>query len=552
MSEIKYEFIGIGSLIKNKNLKVPIYQRPYSWQIEHIKDLLNDINNNFNEDEYFLGTIVLTVGNNNKNEIVDGQQRIASVSLIYAVIRDLLQNSNDRNDIHTKYLSAYDIRTKEYFPKLELSRQDNEFYKNLIINNSTTTETGNLSNNYLKESYKTISDFIKRMLENHNNDENILIDWKDFLDEKLKVIVITAPSDINAFTIFETLNDRGLALAQIDLIKNYLYGRAGNRIDEVEKSWIELVSKIETEDESLLLTYIKHYWFYNNSFVRESKNELYKEIKNKINNPTQVSTFVNNLKNDIDIYLAILNPNSSFWNDFDNLCKKYIETLNYFGLEQYRPLVFAILKKFQPIEVKKSLKLIVSWLVRNLIIGGLGGGTLEKTYAEKAHAVFLENIKTASELRDSLSLVIPQDEPFKEQFKIATVSKAKYARYYLAAIENHKRDKEHPELIVNLDPDSVNLEHILPENPENNYPNFTEEQHAAYYKRIGNLTLMKTKENNDFKSSKFSDKKTKYAESELWITNSLCEYDDWTMQKINERQSLLAELAVNTWSLKFD
>lgn len=552
MSEIKYEFIGIGALIKNKNLKVPIHQRPYSWQIEHIEDLLNDIKNNFNEDEYFLGTIVLTAGDNNKNEIVDGQQRITSVSLIYASIRDLLQNQTDSNDIHTKYISTYDIRSKEYFPKLELSQQDNEFYRNLIINKQNNTEARRLSNNYIKEAYQTINKFIKRLLETYNNDENVLIDWKEFLDEKLKVVVITVPTDVNAFTIFETLNDRGLALAQTDLIKNYLYGKAGNRIDEVQRAWIELVSKIEIEDESLLLSYIKHYWFVNYSFVRESKNELYKEIKNKINNSTQVTTFINNLKNDIDIYLAILNPHASYWNEFDSMCRSYIETLNYFNLEQYRPLVFSILKKFQPDEVKKSLKLIVSWLVRNLIVGGFGGGTLEKTYAEKAFAIFSENIKNASQLRDSLSSAIPQDETFKEQFRIATVSKAKHARYYLAAIENHKRGKEHPELIVNLNPDSVNLEHILPENPEKNYPNFTEEQHAAYYKRIGNLTLMKTKENNEFKNSNFLDKKKKYEKSELWVTNSLSKYDDWTIETINERQSTLAESAVNTWSLKFE
>lgn len=552
MSEIKYEFVGIGSLIKNKNLKVPIHQRPYSWQMEHIEELLNDIKNNFNEDEYFLGTIVLTAGDNNKNEIVDGQQRITSVSLIYASIRDLLQNKTDSDDIHTKYLSTYDIRTKEYFAKLELSQQDNEFYRNLIINKQNNVEAKRFSNICIKKAYKTIYNFIKKVLENHNNDVNVLIDWKDFLDEKLKVVVITVPSDVNAFTIFETLNDRGLALAQTDLIKNYLYGKSGNRIDEVQRAWIELVSKIETEDESLLLTYIKHYWFANYSFVRESKNELYKEIKNRINNSTQVTTFVNNLKNDIDVYLAILNPNSSFWNDFDNLCRDYIETLNYFNLEQYRPLVFSILKKFQPEEVKKSLKLIVSWLIRNLIVGGLGGGTLEKTYAEKAYAIFSDKIKNASELRESLSSVIPQDEAFKEQFKIATVSKAKYARYYLAAIENHHRGKEHPEIIVNLNPDSVNLEHILPEHPENNYPDFTEEQHAAYYKRIGNLTLMKTKENNDFKSSKFSDKKKKYKESELWITQSLALIEEWNIEAINNRQAQLAELAIQTWSLKFD
>ena len=182
----------------------------------------------------------------------------------------------------------------------------------------------------------------------------------------------------------------------------------------------------------------------------------------------------------------------------------------------------------------------------------MGGGTLEKAYAEKAKAIFDENIKSASDLRDSLSSIIPQDKGFKEQFKIANVSKAKNARYYLAAIENFKRGENNPELLVNLNPDSVNLEHILPQNPENNYPEFTKEQHSSYYKKIGNLTLMKTKENNEFKSSKFNDKKLKFKESELWITNSLSELSKWDIEEIEKRQNELAELAIETWSLKFN
>lgn len=287
-------------------------------------------------------------------------------------------------------------------------------------------------------------------------------------------------------------------------------------------------------------------------FVREQNKELLKNIKNKLRSSTSASTFVNTLKNNVDVYLAIINTNSIFWTDYDEICKQYIETLNYFNLEQYRPLVFAILIKFQRNEIKKALKLIVSWLVRNLIVGEMGGGTLEKTYADKANKIFNNEITTASELRDSLQKIIPQDGVFKEKFKTATVSKAKNARYYLAAIENYHRGKENPELIVNLNPDSVNLEHILPENPGNNYSNFTKEEHLAYYKRIGNLTLMKTKENNDFKNSKFADKKDKYKKSELWITNSIANYEDWTIDAINERQNELAELATKTWSLNFD
>jgi uncharacterized protein with ParB-like and HNH nuclease domain len=554
MSEIKYEFTGIGSLIKIRNLKVPIHQRPFSWQEDHVEALLNDIKENFNEEEYFLGTVVLT-GNDYQNEIVDGQQRITTVSLIYACIRDFFTNEKDSDDIQTKYLSTYDIRTKEYMPKLELSQQDNDFFRNLVINKIVDTKIQRVSNQKIKSAYDLIRDFIHKLLENNNNDDNILIDWKEFIDEKLKIVAITVPNDTNAFTIFETLNDRGLALAQVDLLKNYLYSKANKRLDEVQKSWIELVSKIESEDkedETLLLTYIKHFWFTYYYFVRERNNELFKRIKADIKTSTPVTTFVNNLKNDVDIYLAILNHNSSFWNNYDNLCRNHIETLNYFNLEQYRPLVFAILKKFSPDEVKKALKLIVSWLVRNLIVGAMGGGTLEKAYADKAKAIFTNNIKTSAELRDSLISIIPQDEVFKEQFRIATVSQPKNARYYLSSIENNKRGKQHPELLVNLNPDSVNLEHILPQNPEGNYPTFTDEQHSAYYKRIGNLTLMKTKENNEFKSSKFSDKKTKYAESELWITYSLASISEWNIDEINNRQSVLAELAVETWSLKFN
>jgi len=114
----------------------------------------------------------------------------------------------------------------------------------------------------------------------------------------------------------------------------------------------------------MLLTYIRHFWSSKYGFVREANKELYSKIKNKIRNQTQVISFLNSLKNDIDKYLAILNHNSAFWDDYNSKCKDYIETLNYFGLAQYRSLVLSILNKFEKNEVKKSLKLIVSWMVR--------------------------------------------------------------------------------------------------------------------------------------------------------------------------------------------
>jgi len=548
MSRINFDIKGLGALIKENKFFVPLYQRSFAWQELQVSQLFEDIENNISEEEYFLGTIVLSQKRVGKLEIIDGQQRIATIVIFFSALKESLDDENAIKKIQSDYLSEYDMRERENIPKLELNKEDNNFFKNFIINSNHSYQEKKDSHKRIKNAFNIAKKQVRDLLDKNNNDFNILYDWENFIKEKLKVVVIIVPNDANAFTIFETLNDRGLELAQIDLLKNYLYSKAGKRLEEAQNSWLELITKIE--EENLTLTYIKHYWASINGFIRVKNKELYNEIKNKKRTSTEVIAFINNLKNDVDIYKAILNHNSAFWSDYDNKCKEYIETLNYFGLEQYRPLLISILKKFTKDEVTKSLKLILSWLVRNLITGRMGGGALEQAYANIAKKVSDKNIKNAKELKGDLTKFIPNDEEFKQQFGIATVNKHKLARYYLSAIENYKRGEENPELLVNTNPDSVNLEHILPEKPEDNWPNFTEEEIRTYVKRIGNLTLMKTKENNDFKSSSFADKKLKYKESELWITNSLANYDEWTIENIQSRQKELADIAVRAWSIE--
>jgi uncharacterized protein with ParB-like and HNH nuclease domain len=553
LSKINFEIKGIGKLIKENNLKVPIYQRPFAWKDKQVEELLNDIKEsiNANEDEYFLGTIVLSKSDEESRlEIVDGQQRISTIVIFFSAFLKYLEEEDSRKQIQSEYLSTYNIREKNFIPKLELSRQDIDYFRRLIIERDEC-EAKIESHQRIKNAYEIAFKKISNLLKANNDDQSILHDWRDFIDDKLMIVLITVSSDTNAFTIFETLNDRGLELAQIDLLKNYLYSKAGHRLDEAQNSWIELISKIETflEDESLILTYIKHHWSSEHGFIRVKNKELYNNIKEKIRNPTQIITFINTLKYDIDLYIAILNHNNSFWNDYDNKCKEYIETLNYFGLEQYRPLLLTILKKFNKVEVKKSLKLILAWIIRNLITGSMGGGSLEQAYANTAKEIFEGTIKNTIGLKESLKGFIPKDEEFKERFALATVSKHKYARYYLKAIENYHRGQQNPELLVNTNPDSVDLEHILPEKPGKNWSNFTEDEVNTYVKRIGNLTLMKTKENNDFKSSSFYMKRKKYRESEIWLTNSLDKYKKWTRESIVERQKVLSEIAIKTWSL---
>ncbi len=563
MSNIIFENKGIGKLIKDYQLAVPIYQRPYAWEDKNISDLFNDIHNaiSSSENEYFLGTIVLSEKENSSElEIVDGQQRITSLVVFLSSIRDYFESNNQQRQatsIQNDFISGYDRQRDENLPKLKLGQLDNTFFRKYIVDKEIEEKPIKDSHRRIVATKKLSTEQIEKLAKASNLELNLLHDWIKFIEEKLKVVSIIVPGKANAFTIFETLNDRGIELAQVDLLKNYLYSKAaGDRLEEIQNLWIEMTSKIESaENESLILTYIRHHWSSQYGLTREKNRELYNSIKSTIRNSTQAVSFVDNLNKDTGLYLAIINHNHQYWSDFnDQTVRQYVETLNFFKLEQFRPLLLAILKKFRDKkETKKALKLIVSWLVRNLITGSLGGGTIEKEYANKAKKVFNEEVKNAKELREDLKKLIPDDAEFKEKFITATVSTEKYARYYLRAIENHQKGKTSPELIVNSDPDVVNLEHILPKNPHASWSSFSEEQVTSLNKRIGNLTLMQNKLNSEQGNEPFSKKKVYFASSDLWITKMIADnYSDWSPENIKDRQEKLAEIAVQTWSIKFD
>lgn len=558
MSNINFETKGIGKLIKERQLSVPIYQRPYAWEDKHINDLFSDIHEaiSSNENEYFLGTIVLSEKDSSSElELVDGQQRITSIFIFLTAAKEYFESikeSETAQSIQRDFLTNFDRRSGEHLPRIKLGNQDNSFFRDFIIDRKKTSPT--------KESHQRIINTkslslerVKKLAELSNNKLNVLHDWLDFIENKLRVVVITVPSKSNAFTIFETLNDRGLVLAQVDLLKNYLYSKAGDRLNEVQNLWIEMSSQIETaENESLIITYIKHYWSARYSLTREKNKELYNDIKSKIKNTSQVVDFINGLKNDSILYLAILNHNHQYWNIYNKKTREYLETLNFFKLEQFRPLLLAILKKFKnKKDVEKSLKLLVSWLVRNLITGSLGGGTLEKEYANKARNVFDEKIKNAKQLKTSLQHIIPSDKEFKEKFIFAKSSTEKYSRYYLRAIENQKSGGANPELLVNSDPEAVNLEHILPRNPHDNWPNFSEEEVNSLKNRIGNFTLMKSAINSKQGNDNFTNKCKRLKKSKFWITKMISQnYNNWNAENIRDRQEKLSNLAVEVWNLK--
>lgn len=548
--KIHFEHDGIGHFVSDNFLKVPLYQRPFAWETNNVRELFEDIKNTY-PNEYFIGTVVVT-NKEDHLEIVDGQQRLATISLFFIAVRDLFKEigENRKADIiEKKYLIDERLREEETQQRITLNSIDNEFYLKALIEKHNIDPTRD-SHNRLSESYKYLIKFVKNKYESEGIDH--VLDLIDFIDKKLLITIVKVSDDVNAFTVFETLNDRGLVLSQTDLIKNYLFSKASTRQTEAQDKWSRFTGAIESaasEDE--ILNYIRYYWSSKYGLTREK--ELYKDIKSKITNKNQAITLLNNLEKNAEIYLALSNPNHQLWNNFPPECSKYIEELLELRLTQNRPLLIALLEiwKDKPEEVKKALKLIVSWSVRNLITGTIGSGTLEKEFSNQAKLIKDGEISNAKELLNSIKNLIPTDEQLQKAFEIATISKAYIARYYLRKLEQTYRTTSELEPIKS--PEKANLEHILPENPANlqkDWPSFDENSHKTYYRKIGNLTLLDKRMNSDIGNGPFRNKKLVYKESELVITQKIAEYDDWTPTEIEKRQKEFAKNAVDIWDLK--
>lgn len=287
IQEITINLEGIGTLLKNKKFSVPAYQRSFSWEKEHIHDLLNDIKETIDnkENQYFIGSIVVTGSPTNRLEVVDGQQRLTTTSLIISAIKDKFQEDGDQQaeqSIKTDFLSKTDRKTKDIESRLTLNEIDNDIYQKIIDDYSSISSTDfpRKSNKRLLEAYAAIHEYITNLTNTSKDPEELLHNWIDFIENNLKAILVATPDDSNAFIIFETLNDRGLELAISDLLKNYIFHKSGDKIEESKNRWQSMIAVLEsTSEDPLVVTYIRHFAMSKYGLIREK--ELFSYIKKK-------------------------------------------------------------------------------------------------------------------------------------------------------------------------------------------------------------------------------------------------------------------------------
>ncbi len=355
------------------------------------------------------------------------------------------------------------------------------------------------------------------------------------------------PDHFNTFVMFETLNDRGLKASQADLIKNCLLSFcSSDRIREGQQKWAQMVGVLESLGQAeITVTYLHHVLILKTGPTKER--EIFSKVRGLANSESRAMEFLEELADGVNNYAALFNSDHSRWNEYGTSTRKHISTINRdLRVEQIRPLMFAVLRHFPVKEAKAAFRQFVFWSVRFLIVGERGG-LLDRNYAQRAQEVAQREIKTAQALAKKLSDIVPNDALFEAAFSDVRVSQAFLARYLLRALEQKAKNVPEPENIPNDDENIVNLEHILPANPDGAWEEMDAETASAVAKRIGNMVLLQAKKNALIGNSAFNDKKKHLKESAFVLTAAVAQYATWGVKDIKDRQAKLAKLAVQTW-----
>ena len=548
---------NFGEIIGNgKRYFVPKYQRNYSWDYEQFEDLWDDLQMMYDTPEesrekHYMGYLVLQEIKDNQFKIIDGQQRITTLSLmILAVLQVLKKQDNKehlelikRNFIVSQRLGDL---VEEY--KLTLNKNNDEYYRNELVSlNEKPKERGLNASEHLLRKAKT---FFQEKLENKKLSKNELGEFINTLSNGLLFTVITVGDDVNAYKIFETLNARGVELSTPDLLKNYLfsvcdeYEHAESLINNLEEKWNKITFILGHFD---FTKFIRTQW--NSSHKFSTKTTLFKNIRNQIKEPQEAKNYIEALYKDVDIYVALQNAQDLLWNGYSSEVKECIQMLKIFNIIQPLGALLRAYEKYDKKAFEKFCKYILAFCVRYNAICTLPPNQQEKFYnklsQDIANGIALKQVKIM--LKD-LYVV---DEQFENAFaykEIATTQSSKKAIYLLWALENHI-NRDNP-----ISMDNYTLEHILPKKEPKDDTYWSEQfgnSMQQNIERLGNLTLLEKKKNEKIGNSSFQEKKAIFQKSSLKILQKICEYEAWNPENISDYQHWLAENAVKKWRIEF-
>ena len=552
--------VSFGGLFANGlTYQVPPFQRDYSWTQENWEDLWDDIQTALGNPDYrhYMGVIVLQARTDHDMLVVDGQQRMATLSLLVIAVLRLLQglvereieveaNSERITILRRNFLGDKDPGSLTYSNKLSLNRRNNDFFLDYLTQLRTPPNPAALKpqDRVLWDGLRFFETRLAGIPAIASSGEALATFLSQRVAGQMVFIRIVVEDQLDAYTVFETLNARGVELTSTDLLKNYLFSmvKPGIDLERMERQWTALIDTVEARRFPDFLRY-----FLSLEQPRIRKERLFKTARERVRTGEDAFRILDQLAQYSDLFAALGDPTSEMWRESPEN-QRLIRELVVFGVRQVYPVLFAAYARFSPEDFTRLLKLVVTLSFRFNVISNLNTNELENAYYEAAHGIHHGRLTRPGHVFGVLRSVYVADEKFERDFSFAAFPTAgrnkKLVRYILYKIEEHlgnARDR---------DVDGGTIEHILPENP-------TQEWSAAfpapdlYVNRLGNLTLLEKQLNRELGAASPSEKLETYAGSSYVMTKQI-QSAEWTSTAIQARQEQLAAIAAQIWKSDFE
>ena len=532
---------------------VPRFQRDYSWEQQQWEDLWADIDGLDQEGFHYMGYIVLQRKNQLDFEVIDGQQRLVTLSLLILStmrhIQRLVDNNEDAGknqermqEITGRYIGSKDIVSLRVSSRLTLNRNNGRFYKDICSNLRPPQSRGiTATNHLLRRAFEFFCD------KNMGNSGEEIGEFINKFSSRLIFTKIVVQDSLNAYKVFETLNARGVQLSTPDLLKNHIFSVvtqnddvSDETLDDLDETWSSILNQLGENDFTDFVRY------HHNSYrPLVSKKELFKSIRQLYIKPGQAHGYLRSLTDAVPFYASLSNPYDEWWRRENGKYRDavhFLEGLKLFGIRQpYTILMAAFMRNFAPDEFIKTLKYVYILSVRYNVICSFSPNEQENRYNSIAIKIANGEFQRASHIKNSpdYKALYPADDVFKnafEYFKMPSRRSSKKIRFLLADIENNAGRK-----VRYLD---TTLEHVCPYHPDQDWHQYFGEGANDISDQLGNMVLL---EQNDLQQADFATKKAHYLNTPFRLAKKVAEYDDWDQANLNRYQSWLADQAVRTW-----
>ena len=545
---------------KEFEFHIPSYQRPYAWTEDEANTLFDDLYDFYQtnpKENYFLGSVVLVKNEKPHAEVIDGQQRLTTLTILLAVIASHF--SGDQKATLAKYICepGNEFESLKPSPRLYLREKERAFFEqvqNLSIQDILSLDPLKLDTEAKQHIVLNCKALNKKISENFSNNISSLLEYVQFLLQRCFIIIVSTPSQDSAFRVFSVMNSRGLDLLPIDIIKADTIGSLDSnlRVDYTEK-WEELESTLTRSNFNELFAHIRMVF---------AKSKAQKSLLDEFK--VHIWPHFSDKKDFID---EILIPYASSYNIIKNAAYKSTEDndqingllkwLNRLDFADWIPVSIKFLASYEdkPKTVYaffKKLECLAAYLHIN---------SKDVNARIRRFSKILEELESINpiDIQDNLELEsIELSEEEKNDFLAILNGEiyrmaAKRRNYVIMRLNSFVSDGA-----IAFDSKVLTIEHVLPQTVETNslwaqwWTN--EEDREKWVHRISNLVPLTRKINSSAQNFDFADKKNKYfvgknGTSSYPLTTQVLTHEKWTPQIVVERQKTLLTVFENAWNL---